>query len=192
MAMTCSAFGCTWLAKEALSREKVERFGSTASSTKEKAFEKVELQASMADIFMTFSQVNLQMIFDVADVHLYICNIEDNVHRSHDARTRGLHALCASQRCLQLSSDESRLNRQIVMNFAVWRLIGGTTAFASEVGFFWPTGGKKKKDEKRVIRGIIQRAYYAEANPDFADKCICLASQDASCSSKSESKHWHA
>ena len=41
---------------------------STVSSTKEKPFEKVELQASMADIFMTFSQVNLQMIFDVADV----------------------------------------------------------------------------------------------------------------------------
>ena len=92
---------------------------------------------------------------------MYICNIEDNVHRSHDATTRGLHALCASQRCLQLSSDESRLKRQIVMNFAVWRLIGGTTAFASEVGFLTDRG----EEEKRLIPGIIQRAYEQKRIP---------------------------
>jgi len=43
---------------------------STASSTTEKPFEKVELQATMVDTFMALSKVNLQIIFDVADAQM--------------------------------------------------------------------------------------------------------------------------
>ncbi len=148
--------GQTWLttmqlAKEALNRENVERFYSLLNNRE-------AIRTGRA------AGLHGRHLYDTltgefAD-YLRCCRCT-NVHRSHDATTRGLHALCASQRRLQLSSNESLLKRQIVMNFAVWRLIGGTTAFASEVGFLTNWG----EEEKRLIRGIIQRAFEQKRIP---------------------------
>eukprot|EP00435_Cladocopium_sp_Y103_P015190 s454_g3.t1 len=80
-----------------------------------------------------------------------------NVHRADDATTRGLHALCAAEKRLQICrpEDTELVKRQIVMNFAVWRLIGGTTAFAGEVGFLTNWGAS----EKSCIRDIIAKGF---------------------------------
>ena len=188
MAMTCSAFGCTWLAKEALSREKVERFGSTASSTKQKAFEKVELQASMADIFMTFSQMNLQMIFDVADVQCTSATskIMSTVPRMqrHEAYMPYVHlrGACSSLPMSLVWSDRLWWTLQFGDSLVVQLIL------QAKLFFFDRPGGRRKKIDSRYQTESI----WTEANPDFAEKCTCLASQDASCSSKSKSKHWHA
>lgn len=46
-----------------------------------------------------------------------------------------------------------RLKRLLVLNFAVWRFIGGTVLFASEVGFLTGWG----EDQKRKIREVVER-----------------------------------
>jgi len=139
------------LAKKALSRENVERFYSLLNNRE--AIRKGRAAGQHGrHLYDTLTG-------EFADyLRCFRCT---NVHRAHDATTRGLHALCASQRRLQLSSDESLLKRQIVMNFAVWRLIGGTTAFASEVGFLTDWRAK----EKHLIRSIIRRAYEQKRIP---------------------------
>jgi len=139
------------LAKKALSCENVERFYSLLNNRE--AIRKGRAAGHHGrHLYGTLKG-------EFAD-YLRCCRCT-NVHRAHDATTRGLQALCASQRRLQLSSDESLLKRQIVLNFAVWRFIGGTTAFASEVGFLTDWG----KEEKRLIRGIIRRAYEQKRIP---------------------------
>eukprot|EP00438_Fugacium_kawagutii_P033658 Skav204055 [mRNA] locus=scaffold3:384164:385960:- [translate_table: standard] len=74
-----------------------------------------------------------------------------NVHRWHDATTKGLHRFCAAGRRVELAADKDLVKRQIVLNFAVWRLIGGTVAFAGEVGFFTNWTEKEK--------GIVRKAF---------------------------------
>ena len=78
-----------------------------------------------------------------------------NVHRWHDATTQGLHAFCAAEKRSLLSADVDELKRQLVLNFAVWRLLGGTVAFAAEVGFLTAWGER----EKGLIRSVIQKAF---------------------------------
>jgi len=80
-----------------------------------------------------------------------------NVHRVDDATTKGLHAFCAAEKRLQICrpEDTELVKRQILMNFAVWRLIGGTTAFAGEVGFLTGWGAS----EKSHIRDIIAKGF---------------------------------
>ena len=80
-----------------------------------------------------------------------------NVHRFHDATTKGLHAFCAAKKRLQICrlKDTELVKRQILMNFAVWRLIGGTIAFAGEVGFLTGWGAS----EKSHIRDIIAKGF---------------------------------
>ncbi|CAK9036905.1 unnamed protein product [Durusdinium trenchii] len=82
-----------------------------------------------------------------------------NVHRWHDATTKGLHAFCAAEKrrvlCCKSKRDEEQLKQQLVLNFAVWRFIGGTVAFAGEVGFLRDWGDR----EKDLIRKVIQRGF---------------------------------
>ena len=77
-----------------------------------------------------------------------------NVHRWHDATTRGLHAFCAAEKRSLLCADVD-FKRQLVLNFAVWRLVGGTVAFAAEVGFLTAWGER----EKGIIRNVIQKGF---------------------------------
>lgn len=138
-------------AKEALSRENVERFYSLLNNRE--AIRKGRAAGQHG------RHLYDKLTGEFAD-YLRCCRCT-NVHRAHDGTTRGLHAFCAAERRLQLSSDKDMLKRQIVMNFAVWRLIGGTIAFAGEVGFLTGWGEK----EKGLIRGIIQRAYEQKRIP---------------------------
>ncbi|CAJ1397704.1 unnamed protein product [Effrenium voratum] len=81
-----------------------------------------------------------------------------NVHRWHDRTTSGLHHLCAAKhrwRLCQTDSERYALKQLFILNFAVWRFIGGTVLFASEVGFL-PSWGK---DQKAWIRQVVTRAY---------------------------------
>ena len=85
------------------------------------------------------------------------CNKSTNVHRQDDATTKGLHSLCAAERRLQSCKPEDAelVRKQIVLTFAVWRLIGGTLSFAGEVGFLTDWG----ESEKSQIRNIISKAF---------------------------------
>lgn len=138
-------------AKKALSRENVERFYSLLNNRE--AIRKGRAAGQHG------RHLYDKLTGEFAD-YLRCCRCT-NVHRAHDGTTRGLHALCAAERRLQLSSDKDMLKRQIVMNFAVWRLIGGTTAFAGELGFLTGWGEK----EKGLIRSIIKRAFCEERIP---------------------------
>lgn len=138
-------------AKKALSRENVERFYSLLNNRE--AIRKGRAAGQHG------RHLYDKLTGEFAD-YLRCCRCT-NVHRAHDGTTRGLHALCAAERRLQLSSDKDMLKRQIVMNFAVWRLIGGTIAFAGELGFLTGWGEK----EKGLIRSIIQRAFCEKRIP---------------------------
>ena len=81
-----------------------------------------------------------------------------NVHRYHDRTTMGLHRFCAAENRFKLcQTDEERiwLKRLLVLNFAVWRFIGGTVLFASEVGFLNNWG----ELQKRKIQEVVARAF---------------------------------
>lgn len=81
-----------------------------------------------------------------------------NVHRYHDRTTIGLHRFCAAERrwkLCQTDEERMRLKRLLVLNFAVWRFIGGTVLFASEVGFLNGWG----EDQKRRIREVVERGF---------------------------------
>ena len=138
-------------AKEALSRDNVERFYSLLNNRE--AIRKGQAHGQHG------RHLYDQLTGEFAD-YLRCCRCT-NVHRAHDGTTRGLHAFCAAERRLQLSSDKDMLKRQIVMNFAVWRLIGGTIAFAGELGFLTGWGEK----EKGLIRSIVQRAFCEKRIP---------------------------
>ncbi|CAK9005142.1 Phosphoglycolate phosphatase (PGP) (PGPase) [Durusdinium trenchii] len=81
-----------------------------------------------------------------------------NVHRFHDRTTQGLHRFCAAEqrwKLCQNDQERKRLKELIVLNFAVWRFIGGTALFASEVGFLSGWGEK----EKRKIEEVVSKAF---------------------------------
>lgn len=81
-----------------------------------------------------------------------------NVRRREDRTTRGLHKFCAASSRVALSkapSEHRHLLKLIVFNFGLWRYIGGTLAFASEVGFLNDWG----EEQKEQIRQIVLRAF---------------------------------
>ena len=87
-----------------------------------------------------------------------------NVHRWHDKTTRGLHEFSASNARISLcrtAVEEKRLKRLFVLNYFVWRFVGGTVAFAGECGFLRDWGLL----EKDHIRTILREAFRANRIP---------------------------
>ncbi|CAE7563999.1 unnamed protein product [Symbiodinium sp. CCMP2592] len=77
-----------------------------------------------------------------------------NVRRREDRTTRDFAQLAAADARYQLcNTDEERqkLKRLLVLNFAVWRLIGGTLLFARAVGFLTNWSDVEKDHIRRVI-----------------------------------------
>eukprot|EP00913_Durusdinium_trenchii_P029901 g28018.t1 len=90
-----------------------------------------------------------------------------NVHRFHDRTTQGLHRFCAAEQrwklcqndqdCEKRLDERKRLKELIVLNFAVWRFIGGTALFASEVGFLSGWGEKEKRTAEVVSKAFREK-----------------------------------
>lgn len=81
-----------------------------------------------------------------------------NVKRREDRTSRGLHEFCAAHARLAICRTEAERHqflRLLVLNFAMWRTIGGTVAFATEIGFLASWGEK----EKGNVRDVVSRAF---------------------------------
>jgi len=81
-----------------------------------------------------------------------------NVHRREDRTTRELHRLALAHARFALCKDDAErvhLQSLLVMNFGVWRFVGGTAAFARELGFLTNWG----EQQRNQIRQIVLRAY---------------------------------
>jgi len=81
-----------------------------------------------------------------------------NVRRRQDRTSRELHKLAAATERFALCKTEAerqRLKRLFVLNFALWRFIGGTAVFAREVGFLtdWTTA------EHAHVRRVVKSAW---------------------------------
>lgn len=84
-----------------------------------------------------------------------------NVKRAHDRTTKAMHRIAAAQERLALcNSDAEReaLKRLLVLNFAVWRFIGGTEGFARAVGFL----NNWDEDAKEHIRRVVTKAVHED------------------------------
>eukprot|EP00928_Gymnodinium_smaydae_P030182 TRINITY_DN22501_c0_g1_i1.p1 TRINITY_DN22501_c0_g1~~TRINITY_DN22501_c0_g1_i1.p1 ORF type:complete len:835 (-),score=121.07 TRINITY_DN22501_c0_g1_i1:94-2346(-) len=82
-----------------------------------------------------------------------------NVRRREDRTTRSLHKLArASDRFALCSNDLERhqLKRLLVLNFAVWRFLGGTLPFARAVGFLTDWTEVEKDHVRNVVRTAFQ------------------------------------
>lgn len=92
-----------------------------------------------------------------------------NIRRNKDRTTRRLHQFAAAVVRHQLcTTDEERehLKRLFVLNFALWRLIGGTFEFARAIGFLTNWGPAERKRVLDVVqhafdRGIIKELFSA-------------------------------
>eukprot|EP00931_Biecheleriopsis_adriatica_P033257 TRINITY_DN19304_c0_g1_i2.p1 TRINITY_DN19304_c0_g1~~TRINITY_DN19304_c0_g1_i2.p1 ORF type:complete len:890 (+),score=184.63 TRINITY_DN19304_c0_g1_i2:49-2718(+) len=83
-----------------------------------------------------------------------------NVRRREDRTSRELHRLAAAAERLALCSSEGerlRLKQLLVLNYTVWRFIGGTLPFARAVGFLtdWTEA------EKERVREAVREAFHA-------------------------------
>eukprot|EP00445_Apocalathium_hangoei_P008831 CAMPEP_0203883448 /NCGR_PEP_ID=MMETSP0359-20131031/27552_1 /ASSEMBLY_ACC=CAM_ASM_000338 /TAXON_ID=268821 /ORGANISM="Scrippsiella Hangoei, Strain SHTV-5" /LENGTH=954 /DNA_ID=CAMNT_0050803683 /DNA_START=26 /DNA_END=2886 /DNA_ORIENTATION=+ len=96
----------------------------------------------------------------------YVC---PNVRRRCDRPTRELWRFAAAdERFLLCTSDEERfhLKRLLVLNFALWRFVGGTLHFARAVGFLsdWT------EREKEWVREVVRKAFHAgQVNQMFSN-----------------------
>lgn len=85
----------------------------------------------------------------------YVC---PNVRRRYDRPTRELRRLAAAEERFKLcktAEDKRHLRRLLLMNFTLWRFVGGTLAFARAVGFLmgWT------ETERERVRDIVRMAF---------------------------------
>mmetsp|Transcript_44138 Transcript_44138/g.104456 ORF Transcript_44138/g.104456 Transcript_44138/m.104456 type:complete len:884 (-) Transcript_44138:172-2823(-) len=91
-------------------------------------------------------------------VRYFQCRQCPNVRRRDDRTTQGLHKLAAAEArfdACQSEQERAHMKRLFVLNFCVWRYVGGTIGFARQVGFLtqW------SEAEKERIREVIWQAY---------------------------------
>eukprot|EP00929_Paragymnodinium_shiwhaense_P037240 TRINITY_DN19879_c0_g1_i3.p2 TRINITY_DN19879_c0_g1~~TRINITY_DN19879_c0_g1_i3.p2 ORF type:complete len:398 (+),score=74.01 TRINITY_DN19879_c0_g1_i3:153-1346(+) len=85
----------------------------------------------------------------------YMC---PNVKRRLDRTTIGIHTYCAASERMKLCetpAEVGNFKKLLVLNFFVWRFIGGSSDFARELGFLCDWGDA----EKERVRELIRRSF---------------------------------
>mmetsp|Transcript_15417 Transcript_15417/g.26995 ORF Transcript_15417/g.26995 Transcript_15417/m.26995 type:complete len:853 (-) Transcript_15417:83-2641(-) len=78
-----------------------------------------------------------------------------NVRRRDDRTSKDLHRLASAWQRWSLCKNDAereRLKQLLVLNFAVWRFVGGTLAFARAVGFLTDWSDSEKERVRQVVR----------------------------------------